>query len=182
MQDKMIFNCKLNRVNIRGMLVRVAIAAEAHAQEFKHGTMGGGACQIEKGSRSTVDMRSTSQLSGHAIASCKSPMPCHCHPSHHSPNPLCHFMLIFSTGDSVSSVTGEASGLHHRGPTNMGGCSREIRNSLDLIAQTNVEYKKGRSSMQNSMPHVMGKYQELHPEITIICNRQRKWENRGHVY
>ena len=36
----MIFNCKLNRVNIRGMLARVAIAAEAHAQEFKYGTVG----------------------------------------------------------------------------------------------------------------------------------------------
>ena len=34
----------------------------------------------------------------------------------------------------------------------LGGCSREIMNSLDLIAQTNVEYNKGRSSMQNSMP------------------------------
>ena len=39
-----------------------------------------------------------------------------------------------------------------RGLGSLGGCSREIMNSLDLIAQSNVEYNKGRSSMQNSMP------------------------------
>ena len=117
----MIFNCKLNRVDIRGMLARVAIAAEVHAQEFKHGMMGGGACQIEKGSR-TVDMRSTSQLSGHAIASCKSPTPLSSLPSF--TQPFMSFMLIFSTGDSVSSVTGEAAGLHHRGPTWVGAQER----------------------------------------------------------
>ena len=46
------------------MLTQVAIAVEAHAQEFKHGRWG----RSMPGSRTTVHMRSTSQLSGHAIA------------------------------------------------------------------------------------------------------------------
>ena len=36
----MTFNYKLNRVNIRGMPARVAIVADLHAQELKHGTVG----------------------------------------------------------------------------------------------------------------------------------------------